>query len=259
VTGLNDDDTTDTRALIQTALDLGGHVIIPPTTGRYAIAGALNVTVPGTKITTTGAPLRQATNGQSLFDVTVPDVTIDGVDPVGMITTLDTAGMTAAWEMSITASRWTVLNAYKGVDRFRIPWIRGRGFSSVVRVTNWDKVAGAVAATRVLDTEIGTLLCSNVEFGLVFQGTERLSWDLIKGSYTRPAAPAARTSSDGRRTWLPFLAVAPNVQGGLQRGQLFTAALKLLRLEVAGLTQPSDPIKYAARKPRENDQPQKYC
>lgn len=186
IPGVVADNVTDNRAAIQAALDLGGAWKLPATTGTYLVNGELNVTVAGTSLDATGAPIRQGTNGMALFNVTVPDVTIDGVDAQGTTSTLNTTGMTAAWEMSITASRWTVINAYKGADRLRVPWIRGRGFSSVVRVTNWDKAAGSVAATRVMDAEIGTLLCSNVEFGLVFQGTERLSWNLIKGSYIYP-------------------------------------------------------------------------
>lgn len=186
VTGLNSDDATDNRATIQAALDLGGRVIIPPTTGRYAIAGPLNVTVPGTTITATGAPLRQLTSAQSIFDITVADVTIDGVDAIGMSTTLNVTGMNTAWEMSILSSRWTVINAYKGADRLRIPWIRARGFGSAVRVTCWDKALGVISATHVADVEIGTILCSNVEFGIVAHGTDRLSYDLIKGSYVYP-------------------------------------------------------------------------
>jgi hypothetical protein len=71
------DNTTDNRAAIQAAFDLGGAWKLPATTGTYLVNGELNVTVAGTKLDATGAPIRQGTNGMALFNIAVPDVTID--------------------------------------------------------------------------------------------------------------------------------------------------------------------------------------
>ncbi len=227
IDGLVDDDTTDNRERIQSYLDRGGSWVVPATTGRYRVHGALEVHLPGTSLSAWGAPIRQSLNGQSLFNVTVPDVTITGVDAIGSLGPLDITGMNAAWEMSITASRWTVVNAYTGAHRLSIPWIRGRGFDSVVRVTSWNRSAGA-NGTRVKDVSVGTLLCENVEFGLVVQGTERFSYAEIKGSYKCPVSGPrpphlvyfSGTSNEnidascGR-------AVAASFEGGVVPGQAF--------------------------------------
>ncbi|MEA3550245.1 hypothetical protein [Pseudarthrobacter sp. C1] len=121
VPGVVADNVTDNRAAIQAAFDLGGAWKLPAKNGTYLVNGELNITVAGTTLDATGAPIRQGTNGMALLNITVPDVTIDGVDAQGATSTLNTTGMTAAWEMSITASRWTVINAYTGADRLRIP------------------------------------------------------------------------------------------------------------------------------------------
>jgi hypothetical protein len=185
IDGLVADDVTDNRATIQAALDKGGRWELPATAGRYCINGPLEVSVPGTSLSAWGAPIRQGVNGQSIFDIAVPDVTIDGVDAIGSLTTLDVTGMTAAWEMSIISSRWTVINAYSGADRLNVPWIRGRGFSSVARVTNWDRNLNGTS-DFVADVNLGTLLCENVEFGFVVQGTKRFSYGKVVGSYRYP-------------------------------------------------------------------------
>lgn len=228
VSGLVDDDTTDNRAALQAALDRGGRVILPPTAGRYLINGDLDITVPGTQVQAWGAPIRQGTNGQSLFDVAVADVTINGVDAVGMSGPLDVTGMFATpWQMSVIASRWTVVNAKSGADRLSIPWIRGRGFDSVVRVTDWDDTLGA-SSVNVADVNVGTILCSNVEFGLVVQGTSRFRYDSVRGSYvcpiggTRPPHLVYFSGSGSDNTDLTGGAgVATSFEGGAVTGQAF--------------------------------------
>lgn len=186
ISGVVADDTTDNAAAIQAALDQGGRWRLPPTTGRYLVNGPLEVSVAGTTFEAYSAPIRQGVADQSLFNIAVPDVTIAGVDATGATSKLNTTGMTAAWEMSIVASRWTVINAYYGADRLSIPWIRGAGFSSVVRVTNWDRTIPGIAAGHVGDVKLGTLLCNNVEFGLIVQGVDRFSYQNVSGSYVYP-------------------------------------------------------------------------
>jgi|TARA_R100000482_G_scaffold124710_2_gene78544 hypothetical protein len=185
ISGVVDDDATDNLAAIQACLDQGGRWRLPATTGRYLISGPLEVSVAGTTLDAWGAPLRQGVDGQSVFNVTAPDVRLDGVDAIGDLGALDVTGMTASWELSIISSRWTVVNAYKGADRLTIPWIRGNGFSSVVRVTNWDRDAGSASGT-VADVEVGTVLCQNVEFGYVVQGVSRPKLGSVRGSYRYP-------------------------------------------------------------------------
>ncbi|MGW9270812.1 hypothetical protein [Microbacterium sp. NPDC055599] len=227
IDGLVADDVTDNRARIQACLDKGGSWVLPATPGRYLVNGALEVSVPGTSLNAAGAPIRQGVGGQALFNITVPDVTIDGVDAIGDLDSLDITGMNAAWEMSIIASRWTVINAYTGAHRLAIPWIRGRGFDSVVRVTSWDRTAGAIG-NRVKDVSIGTLLCENVEFGLVAHGTERLSYQEIKGSYCCPVAGPRPphlvyfSGSNGENIDASCgSAIASGFEGGVVPGQAF--------------------------------------
>lgn len=187
IQGLIDDDLTDNRATIQAALDMGGRWTIPATSGRYLVNGPLELDVPGTSLSMWGAPIRQGVDSQSVFNVTASDVTLDGIDAIGDLGPLDITGMNVSWEMSIIASRWTVVNAYTGAHRLSVPWIRGRGFDSVVRVTSWDRAAGS-NGSKVKDVSIGTLLCENVEFGLVVQGSERFSYSEVKGSYRCPVS-----------------------------------------------------------------------
>lgn len=181
--GANPNDTTDNLAYLQGLLDQGGTVILPPTTGRYAVAGTLTLSVPGTQVIATGAPLRQLTRGMTLFDVVAPDCTLDGIDAIGATGSPDVSGMGGSWQGSILASRWTVVNIYDTAHRLRIPWIRGRGMSSVVRVAAWTKATDAAATTYVDDIEIGTILCDAVEFGIAAKGTRRIKIGSVRGTY----------------------------------------------------------------------------
>jgi hypothetical protein len=202
IPGVVDSDTDASGAAnlaaIQAALNQGGRWRLPATSGRYAITGPIEITVPGTQFISRNTPIRQVTPAQSLFNVDVPDVTIEA-DGIGTTTTLNVSGMTAPWELSIISSRWTAINAYSGADRLHVPWLRARGFSSAFRVTDWDRGLGARAASHVKDVHLGTILFSNCEFGLIFQGVDRFSYENVSGSYLYPTggtrAPHAIYSS----------------------------------------------------------------
>lgn len=182
VQGLVDDDTTDNRAAIQAAVDQGGVVTLPPTNGRYAVTGTINVTVPGTTILTYGAPLRQ-TLKTTTFEVSAPGVTIDGLRAYGALGAPDLAGTSGAWRETVLASSWCAINACKGADGLTVPWIHASGMSSAVRFTNYDLVAAAPAAGYIQDISLGTVIAEDVEFGVNGRDVTRLSIGIVKGTY----------------------------------------------------------------------------
>lgn len=181
--GMVDDDITDNTPYLQSLADQGGLIILPPTRGRYAFVGTVTLNVPGTQIIAWGAPLRQVTRGMGVFDAIAPDCLIDGVDAVGALGVVDISGMSGSWEGSILASRWCVVNIYDTAHRLRIPWIRGGGMASVIRVAGWTKATNTEGTTRVKDVEIGTILCDRVEFAIAAKGTERIKIGSVRGTY----------------------------------------------------------------------------
>ena len=187
IPGVVADDATDNRAAIQAAVDQGGRWMLPPTAGRYAVVGSIDLTVAGTQLYAWGAPLRQVTNGETMFRAIAPDLLLDGLDGIGAPGEPSFAGLTESWEGSITASRWCVVNIYATAHRLRIPWVRGRGMSAVVRSGGWDIALAAEAPYHVDDIEIGTVLCDKVEFGVALKGTRRIKIGDVRGTYGNTA------------------------------------------------------------------------
>ena len=216
ISGVVDDDVTDNTDAIQAAVDQGGRWILPPTTGRYYVAGEVSLTVPGTEVYAQGAPIRQGK--MSLFRAIAPDLLIDGVDSIGADGPPDFSGMNASWEGTISTSRWCAVNIYASAHRLRIPWIRGRGMSSVVRSGGWDATTNTPTAARTDDINIGTILCSHVEFGTALKNTNRLHIGDIRGTYgdtvTAPRPPHLLYLADNHTDVTVLSAVAQNGVGG---------------------------------------------
>lgn len=216
IPGVVDDDTTDNTPAIQSAVDQGGRWMLPPTTGRYYVAGEVSLTVPGTELYAQGAPIRQGT--MSLFRAIAPDLRIDGVDSISATGLPDFSGMTAPWEGTISASRWCVVNIYASAHRINIPWIRGRGMSSVVRSGGWDATTNTSTTARTDDINIGTLLCAHVEFGTALKGTNRLHISDIRGTYgdtvTAPRPPHLLYLAENHVDVTVLSAVAQDGVGG---------------------------------------------
>lgn len=159
---------------------------MPVTQGRYAISAPLEFTIPGTELHHRNAQIRVADVATSGYNVDAPDCLITG-KIIGSTTPLDVTGMTAPWEMSIVSSKWTAVNAYSNAHRLQVPYLEAEGFSSAVRVTDWDLATGARSVNgHVEDVSVGKLLCKNVEFGIVIHGTDRFSYESITGSYCCP-------------------------------------------------------------------------
>lgn len=193
VPGLVDDDATDNRAAIQAALDGGGTVILPKTNGRYAIAGTLTMSVPGTRFLCHGAPIRQLTDTYGVVNMYAADCEVDGLDAIGSLASPDFAGTNTSWQGSIVASRWAAISIYGNAHRARIPYVRARNMSSAIRIAGWNNLADALTTTTVDDVEIGMIVVDAVEFGIAAKATRRLKVGVAKGTYgnvtNAPRAP----------------------------------------------------------------------
>ena len=179
---------TDQAALesVIAQAEFGGQVWFRE--GTYALNAAALVETPGITFRGIGplTVLEQETWGQPVFDVlNADDTTITDMRLVhtGERTLLSGASVRDGGVKTYASGIWAA------ADRLHVARVQVDGFTSAVRLTNWDD-ATQTATGYASDCVIEDLVVANVDWGFVGKGLRRLRLRNVRGSYAATSGSA---------------------------------------------------------------------